>query len=346
MSLPFKRSRLNFIWLVWLIVPAILIWALRNTQLSEIGSTFRGLGAIQLLVLGVLNASIFLLISSRWWLILRTQGYKVPYFTLSGYRLLGFGITYFTPGPQFGGEAMEVYLLANRNQVPTHVALASVTMDKILDMMSNFVFMIVGVFIVLQAGFFAGMAPYETLPVTFFFFGTLLAYSVALWYGKKPFSWLISKLPLSFKWLKAIEKTIASAEQEITQFCREKPHGILKAVLLSAVIWAGMITEYWLVLHFLGLKLSFLQTLVAMVASRIAFLFPLPGGIGFLEASQMLAMQAMGLNPTQGLTISLFMRGRDILMGGTGLIWGGLLSRQRLEPSLPSPEAERPSEMD
>jgi uncharacterized membrane protein YbhN (UPF0104 family) len=53
---------------------------------------------------------------------------------------------------------------------------------------------------------------------------------------------------------------------------------------------------------------------------QIAFMAPLPAGLGVVEASQVFALTAMGFSTAAGLTMSLLMRGRDILFGGVGLL--------------------------
>ncbi len=83
-----------------------------------------------------------------------------------------------------------------------------------------------------------------------------------------------------------------------------------------------MIGEYWLMIRFLGVSLSLMQLVTALTAVRIAFLLFLPSGLGVLEASQMLAFTALGLNPAVGLSASLLIRARDSLLGGFGLWWG------------------------
>ncbi len=82
-------------------------------------------------------------------------------------------------------------------------------------------------------------------------------------------------------------------------------------------------------LRFLGLGLTLIQLVVILTAARIAFLLPLPGGIGTLEASQVLAFQALGFDPALGLSFSLAVRARDVLFGGIGLWWGGVLIGNR-----------------
>ena len=92
------------------------------------------------------------------------------------------------------------------------------------------------------------------------------------------------------------------------------------------VSWLLMVFEYWLALHFLGATLTPAQTIIALTAARVAILFPLPGGLGALEASQVLAMQLLGLEPAIGLSLSLLIRARDVTLGGIGLWWGGVKS--------------------
>jgi uncharacterized membrane protein YbhN (UPF0104 family) len=54
-------------------------------------------------------------------------------------------------------------------------------------------------------------------------------------------------------------------------------------------------------------------------------MFPLPAGLGTMEASQVFVLGAMGFPPSAGLTMSLLMRGRDMLIGGLGLLRAGRL---------------------
>jgi len=57
----------------------------------------------------------------------------------------------------------------------------------------------------------------------------------------------------------------------------------------------------------------------ALLAARAASLLPLPAAVGALEASQALAMASLGLPPAYGVSLSLLIRGRDVLFGLFGL---------------------------
>lgn len=324
--------------LVWLALPILLWWALREISLVEVVDKLSGLGLPQLALLVAFNLFATLFFSSRWWLILRALGHRVPYLSLLGYRTAAFSLSYFTPGTQFGGEPLQVYLLENRHHVPGSSALASVTLDKLFELLANFTFLSAGVIIILQAGLFAGIAPLGAIIWISGLFLLPLGYLVTLWAGRYPLTWLVTRLPSRLfegRRMSQVPELVASTESQISSLFKEKPSAILGILLASGLIWCLSIAEYWLSLYLLGAQLTLLETISALTAARIAFLTPLPGGLGALEASQALAMQALGLSPALGISVSLWIRARDVGLGALGLWWGTTLVRYR--PALQPP---------
>ena len=83
---------------------------------------------------------------------------------------------------------------------------------------------------------------------------------------------------------------------------------------------AGMIGEYMLITSFLGINLHSGQTIAAWTTSWLAFLVPLPGGLGALEASQVLTLGSFGISAALAISVTLLIRARDLLIGGLGLL--------------------------
>lgn len=81
-----------------------------------------------------------------------------------------------------------------------------------------------------------------------------------------------------------------------------------------------MIGEYALMTSFLGIHLTFWKTIAAWAAGWMAFLMPLPGGLGALEASQVFVLDRFGIRNAVAVSLVLLMRGRDLLIGGLGLL--------------------------
>lgn len=109
----------------------------------------------------------------------------------------------------------------------------------------------------------------------------------------------------------------------MNSLCQQNPGALLGATAVSGLGWGVMIAEFYAMATFLGLPLSAAQLIALLTAARVAFLLPLPGGLGTLEASQVWALGVMGLNPAAGLGLSLLIRLRDVMLGVLGLWWGG-----------------------
>jgi uncharacterized protein (TIRG00374 family) len=262
---------------------------------------------------------------------------------LLGYRLAGYSISYFSPGTQFGGEPLQVYLTQTRHSLPGVVAVAAVTLDKLFELVANFTFLALGAAVLL----YGGLSTASTSPVSplappwavYLALGLLtlpLGYLLALWVGRQPLSWLsglmASRLRLPAR-LGRLPTAIASAEGQASHLIRLRPLAVLSVVLVSGLVWVAAVAEYWLMLSFLGATLSGPQAISGLALARFSFLTPIPGALGALEASQALALQALGYTAAIGITASLLMRFRDISLGLLGLAWGARLThRQLLRP--------------
>ena len=316
----------------WFIALLLLVWVLQAVPLADTWSAMQQLQWQQILLLVGINGLILLLLNSRWWIILRGHGQRIPFFALFGYRMATFGLSYFTPGPHMGGEPLQVLLVEKEHGTPRSTAIAALSLDKSLELLVNFAFLLAGVIII-----FRQRTMGDVVPVQATWFAAILlilpaAYLLAVWAGRAPLTWLVGTIAqLSFwssipSWrsrLEGIKVTIQAGEKETTHFCRQAPLALALAFLVSIIGWLLMISEFWLMVSFLGTPLTMLQLITALTAARIAILLLLPGGLGVLEASQALAFGTMGLNPAIGISAGLLIRLRDVTAGSLGLWWGG-----------------------
>ena len=326
-------------YLVWLLVLPLTLWALWSVPAGGIIATLSRLSVGQLAVIFIFNIVIVFLFSSRWWLLLRMHGYRLPYLSLVGYRLSAFGVSYFTPGPQVGGEPLQVHLLRERHALPTPVAIASVSLDKLVELMTNFTFVAAGLLLILRMGTSAQLPLYPMI----LGFSLLLiipaVYLAVLWTGKRPLSYLRSVHSRRFHQGSIIQSALrvaSAAEQDMALLLSRKPAALFLSLLLSLLIWVCILLEYRLTLSFLDQPVSWSAAVYLLTAARIAFLLPSPGALGTLEVGQVLAMESLGLSPALGISMSLLIRARDLALGGFGLWLGAYLTQQRSTKSLPS----------
>ncbi|HET6821349.1 MAG TPA: lysylphosphatidylglycerol synthase transmembrane domain-containing protein [Anaerolineales bacterium] len=313
------RSALR-LFAVYLALAILLYFALRNVPLGEIWNTIRGLQLWQVMTLFGLNTFIYGLITLRWWVIVRAGNKHIPYFPLLLVRIAVFGVSYFTLGPHVGGEPLQVFYLQRKYKLSFTHATASVIMDKLLELLANFVLLAVGLTAVLQAGILStsGSVSWLSLGGLVILCMWPLVHILFLYQRKYPFSTLLRSLPFLKKDSKPV-RFIAASERLAGTFCRRHMSSLISAAAISVLGGVGMMSEFALIVKFLGIQLSSWQTIAAWTAGWLSLLAPLPGGLGALEASQVFALGMFGVPAALAIGVALVMRGRDLLIGGLGL---------------------------
>jgi hypothetical protein len=302
------------------------------------------LGPWQVLTLIALNALAVLSFAGCWWTILRALGYRLPYFSLARGRLGAFGVAYFVPGPQVGGEAVQLLWITQRHAVPLPQATASIALDKTLEILVNFVLVALGL------GFLAGRNLWPQVPseawaaVVAGLIALPLFFIWTVYRGWKPLSRLLKLLP---RWLaqrplvQKIVVTVEDSEQHMTDFCRQQPVAFVTGLGFVSLSWFLLLFDYWLSVYFLGITLTPAEVLMGVALGRLALLIPLPGAAGALESSQVVAMVFLGHGAALGLSQSLVMRARDITVAVFGFLWAIVGTRWLAHPVV-KPEPVEP----
>ncbi len=306
--------------LIYSLLAALLYFALRNAPLVEIWAMLRRLKGWQLLALLGLNVIIYSFITLRWWLIIRAEKQSVRFLPLLVARVAAFGVSYFTPGPQVGGEPVQVLYL-QRNYGLTYVRAAStVVMDKLLEFLAGFVMLGFGLTAVFQAGIFSTSASGSLAALSGLVLLMLFPpiHIVLMFRGIYPVSAILRKFSNN-----KFVRFVAASERMAGTFCRRHPASLVSAVFASLLAALGMVVEFFCITFFLGIDLSFWQTLSAWTAGWLSFLLPLPGGLGALEASQVFSLGAFGVSAVSAIGVTLLIRARDLLIGGIGLLIAG-----------------------
>ena len=306
---------------VYLILAALLYFALRKAPLLDIWTALNQLRAWQILTLVVINTMIYTLVTLRWWIIIRAERKTIPFLPLVLVRLAVFGVSYFTLGPQVGGEPLQVLYLQRKYGLTYTRATSTVIMDKLLEFLANFFLLVIGLMAVLQAGIISingNKSLLSLVPLA-----ALLAWPpihiILMMRGIYPISAVLRvAFPRSRnqRWM----RFIIASERMAGMFCQRYPRALVMAVCASLAAGAGMVTEYALITSFLGINLHGWQTLAAWTTSWLAFLVPLPGGLGALEASQVFTLGAFEISSALAIGVTLLIRARDLLIGGLGLL--------------------------
>jgi len=314
-----------FIRLLWLsILTALLYLSLRNAPLIDIWNTLRTLRLSQIAIILLINAIVISLMTARWWIIVRAENSSVPFLRLVGYRLSVFGLSYFTPGPQVGGEPLQIIYLQRNHGLSFARATSAVIMDKLLEFLVNFILIGIGAWAIFRVGLVSENGIRLTLSLIGLAVLLLwpLVHIILLYNGILPVSRILLSLPFIRKDQQGI-RLILIAERLASIFCHRHVRSMFLAIGVSLLSVLGIAIEYFLMVSFLGMKINAVQVFAALTAMQVAFLMPLPGGLGALEASQVFALGAFGQPPSAAISLTLLMRARDILNGGVGLLLAG-----------------------
>jgi glycosyltransferase 2 family protein len=311
-------------WIV--LILGLLAWVLLAAPLAEIWSSLKQLHLWQIITLLAISLIAILFITLRWWFVVHAENTKVPFVQLMGYRLAAFGMSYFTPGPQVGGEPLQILYLRRNHQMTYARSTSTVIMDKLFEFLVNVIFLAAGLFVIIGQGLFpltgnqllGGLVPLLLIILV------PPGHLVLLYFGKYPIASLARVIQNRVGRKKPLHLMTVS-ERMAGIFMQRHPWAMLSAILASALAWTCMWVEYWLMARFILVDLTLWQALAGMTLLQIAFMFPLPAGLGAMEASQVFVMGALGFPPAAGLTMSLLMRGRDMLIGGLGLLRAGRL---------------------
>lgn len=284
------------------------------------------LSPLEIGLIFLINSGVLLALSSRWWLILVGSGWHPGYWAVSCYRLAGFSISYFTPGPQVGGEPLLVQLLRQRQGLTTEEAAASVALDKSLELAVNFGFLVFGVLVALLLGWLPAGNRWPILALALVLLLIPLTHLGLASRGKRPVAGLLSQLPARWQragFIGSLITMVHDTESLVADFLMRRPAWVLLALAASVFSWLLLIGEYWLMARFLGLELSAFAAIAALTAARLAILLPSPAGLGTLEASQVLAFSSLLGSADAGAALAVVIRGRDLLFGVIGLLLVG-----------------------
>jgi uncharacterized protein (TIRG00374 family) len=315
-----RGRRLSFRVITFLLLGILLWWAFHNAPIPEILRTLKQLQLWQIIVLLAINVMIYALITLRWWIIVRAENKSIPYLPLLAVRVAVFGVSYFTLGPQVGGEPLQVLYLQRKYGLTYTRATASVLMDKLLEFLANFFLLAVGLTAVLQVGILSTneSRPLVSLSGLIILFLWPPIHIILMVHGKYPISTLLRKFSNN-----RFVRFISASERMAGTFCRRHMSSLILAIFISLTAAAGMVSEFFFITSFLHIGLGFAQTLTSWTAGWLAFLVPLPGGLGALEASMVFALGAFGISAATAISVTLLIRGRDIVIGSLGLLIAG-----------------------
>jgi uncharacterized protein (TIRG00374 family) len=293
-------------------------------NLVDMGNLFENLKQFSIFpFIAYLLVSLFMMMAGvyRWKVILEAHSVRVGFWRLFSFKISGFSLCYITPGALVGGEALRAYLL-KRNYVSFTQGLSSVIIDKFFDLSIAALFTSVGIIVVISFFNISSYLKTALLLVTvlwvialsFFLYGSLTR--------KGFFRHIVRFLRLhKIKALSMVDEKVEETEAHISQFFIHHKKEFRRAAVMSMVLWLLMFVEYKIATTVFGYDAGFIAVFLIICMVGFSYTFPVPGGLGILEATQASLHSIMGLRAARGLLLSLLIRARDIFWTILGVLF-------------------------
>lgn len=323
--------------LLWLSAIALATWVLKDLPLDAMRRGLMQLSTSQWSLWLALNVLVMALSTLRWYALIAALQGSVSFLALTLIRLAGQTISFVTPGPQFGGEPMQIYWLYKRQGLALPKAVLSLGLDRFLELWVNFAVLLVGALLLLLSPRMA-FADWNQVVLVLM----LLLLSVPILFlamARRP-QWITRRLhPLITRWLShprlaALRSHQDALEEDFKELLRHRKRVLMQALGLSIFNWAVILAELWLLLFFAQVSVDLQGFTLIAVSIRLAMLLPLPGGIGTIEAALLWSIQMLGYELSDALVLIALMRLRDCL-----ILLAGAASLAALRTKGISPEA-------
>jgi uncharacterized protein (TIRG00374 family) len=317
--------------LLWAGAFILLFLMLNKLPVETVMNWITRLSPMQWVNWGMLNCIIILIYVVRWSLINLGIEFRSGFLHLLMVRQAGQSFSFITPGPQFGGEPLQIFWLWKNNDQPGYKAFLSVALDRFFELWINFAVLLFGIVVLII---------FSNTDSTLWYYPLLavLIFCVALFQLGKT---MMGNDSIVIKWIKKITSRwknsprlkelgvhLENISSDVHGFMINKRKLFILAMLFSVIGWVGMLVELELILIFLDIDLSVTEFVFLVIAMRLALLLPVPGGVGTMEASVFWVFTSLGLNTFDVMGMITLIRFRDLVVMLSGMVAFHLLMRR------------------
>lgn len=274
---------------------------------------------LALFALAVLAA--FAAYSFRWRSLLAGLGLRRRLATLVAFRAAGQSLSSIIPSGKLGGEPLRAILLV-RDAVPGSAAIATVTVDRVLEMGAAAPFACLYAVLLLRRG----VPELQGALVTVSLGAAALLAGIALTarrLGRG--SGVVTAVARStgldrLRFVRGQMGVLAAAEGDAARLIAQRGR-LARAFAAGVAANLLVLVEYHLLLAAFGLPARPLAVVAAVFATGAAHSLPIPAAVGALEGAQMWLFGVLGHPPEVGLAVGLAVRVRELVWVLPGLLY-------------------------
>ena len=289
---------------------AFVLWKYGGPALGILGAA-----PSALLLAGFLAVvfSTVVCLSWRWGYILSGLDGAPSLLRLTLYRSAAHSLAVLVPSGKLGGDPLRVWLAA-RGRVGPGKAIASVAVDRTIEVASTAPFSLLFGALLLQHGI--PQLGRVLVAVSVGTLGLAVGIFVAVRRLRRG-AGLVTPLVLSmrldrFRFIDRQLDVMADSEASAARLV-EQPRRMLGAFVAGLAANLLVIGEFLLLLTAFGLPTDPIAIVAAIFATGAAHMLPIPAGIGVLEGATMWLFQLLGYSSEVGLAVGLAARLRELI---------------------------------
>lgn len=319
--------------LVTLLAIALFAWFLRNSNPAEILRQVRSAGVEYLMLAFVFVAMPYWLRAVRWQCLLRPIG-PTRFRNVLRATVLGFTALALLPGRV--GDVLRPYLIARQEGLSLPSTMATIVMERVLDLVAVLALLGVFVFTVDESSFAPGLLQPIKVSATI---ATVAAVVLLV------LMWVLATHPERIGGLvrtlnRVLPHRIADRMGDLASTfsagfaAARRPRDLVLATIWSFPIWMAFSAETWAVSQALGVDVPWAGTFLLQAMLVIGVAVPTPGGVGSFHAMYQFGVTTFfGADPQAAVAAAIVLHAISfvpisiaglLVMAHDGISFGGL----------------------
>jgi uncharacterized protein (TIRG00374 family) len=317
----FRNKRIVIALSILLGVAAIIV-LYRLIDIKEVIKTFQNTTLTLILMYVIVQMFMLAIITWRWKVVLESQNIKkIKFLRLMKYVTVGIGVSFLTPSGKIGGEPVRAGFISSKENIPLNKAFSSVIIDRAIDITASVLFFVIGMLLMILVFVASPLFTDIILFASIILLGLIILFNYRMLRGKKVFQHVFRFLRLNkIKRLNSFEKKLESVEALVIKFYHKDTKYFYQAIGICLLSWLLMFGEYKIAGLMVGQNLTIAQSFLIFSFVGMAYIMPVPMGLGTLEASQVSAFSIIGLGAAPGLALSFLVRLKDFLIAIIGIL--------------------------
>jgi uncharacterized protein (TIRG00374 family) len=288
-------------WGLAIIAVVLLVRLASDVAWREVWATAIAASPRWLIAAALVNLATPAIRGARWWVFLRAAGSSSLGLAVHA-AYVGSGLNNLLPAS--GGDAARALLVARRSMIPSATALATLALDRLIEMATYLALVIAIPLVVAVPALIRRGERVAALVLGAIIIAALVIARVARHRHRS--SHVGTTRPSRLR--QHLRRFVAGIVELPT------PSRVTPALAVSLVAWTLQAVTYHLTALATGLEVSFAASTVAMLAVNLSFLFPItPGNVGVFQAVYALTMAAYGVPSDAAVATALLLQALQIL---------------------------------